>query len=104
MKLEFHGHNMDVATYPFRFMRILSIAGTGGSEPSECFLTLEKIRNHDDQSWVREWANLAERTQRLAEEFPASRAGGNRAPGVSPGKRLLPGGHVFLSAKQLADV
>ncbi len=68
MRLDFRGRNMDVATYPFRFMRILGIAGTGGSEPSECFLTLEKIRNHDDQSWIREWAKLAEKTERLAED------------------------------------
>jgi hypothetical protein len=68
MRLDFRGRNMDIATYPFRFMRILGIAGTGGSEPSECFLTLEKIQNHDDQSWIREWANLAEKTERLAED------------------------------------
>jgi pimeloyl-ACP methyl ester carboxylesterase len=68
MKLDFRGRNMDVATYPFRFMRILGIAGTGGSEPSECFLTLEKIRDRDEESWVREWAKLAEKMERLAEE------------------------------------
>jgi pimeloyl-ACP methyl ester carboxylesterase len=68
MKLDFRGRNMDVATYPFRFMRILGIAGTGGCEPSECFLTLEKIRDHDEKSWILEWVNLAECTERLAEE------------------------------------
>jgi len=66
MKLDFRGRNMDIATYPFRFMRILGIAGTGGSEANECFLTLEKIKDHNDQSWIREWANLAERTEQLA--------------------------------------
>ncbi len=68
MKLDFGGRNMDVATYPFRFMRILGIAGTGGSEANECFLTLEKVKNNDEQSWVREWANLAEKMERLAEK------------------------------------
>jgi len=68
MKLDFRGRNMDVATYPFRFMRILGIAGTGGCEANECFLTLERIRDHNDQSWVQEWANLAQKTERLAEE------------------------------------
>ena len=66
MKLDFRGRNMDIATYPFRFMRILGISGTGGSDPSECFLTLDKIRNHDDQSWVREWTRQAEKTEQLA--------------------------------------
>jgi hypothetical protein len=68
MKLDFRGRNMDVATYPFRFMRILGIAGTGGCEINECFLTLEKIREHDEQSWIREWIALAEKTERLADE------------------------------------
>lgn len=68
MKLDFRGRNMDVATYPFRFLRILGIAATGGSEANECFLTLERVKNNDEQSWVREWANMAARTERLAEK------------------------------------
>jgi hypothetical protein len=68
MKLDFRGRNMDIATYPFRFMRILGIAGTGGCAVNECFLTLERIKNRDDQSWIREWANIAERIERLAEK------------------------------------
>ncbi|HVP20254.1 MAG TPA: alpha/beta hydrolase [Anaerolineaceae bacterium] len=68
MKLDFRGRNMDVATYPFRFMRILGIAGTGGCEANECFLTLERIKEHDERSWVQEWANLAEKTANLAEK------------------------------------
>lgn len=66
MKLDFAGRNMDIATYPFRFMRILGIAGTGGCEVNECFLTLEKIKPHNEESWVREWALLAERVEALA--------------------------------------
>src|SRR5689334_17322741 len=68
MKLDFRGRNMDIATYPFRFMRILGIAGTGGCEVNECFLTLERIKDRDDQSWIREWANTAERIEQLAEK------------------------------------
>ncbi len=68
MKLDFRGRNMDVATYPFRFMRIMGIAGTGGCEANECFLTLERIKDRDDESWVREWAKTAEITERLAEK------------------------------------
>jgi hypothetical protein len=69
MQLDFRGRNMDVATYPFRFMRILGIAGTGGCEPSECFLTLERIKPNDEQSWIREWAALAERIEHQADKF-----------------------------------
>ncbi len=67
MKLNFSGRNMDIGTFPFRFMRILGIAGTGGSETHECFLTLERIKDRSDQSWVREWANTAAQTEQLAE-------------------------------------
>ncbi len=66
MKLDFGGRNMDVATYPFRFMRILALAGTGGSETNECFLVLEKTKQNDDQSWIKEWATLAEKLERAA--------------------------------------
>ena len=68
MKLDFRGRNMDIATYPFRFMRILGIAGTGGCDVNESFLTLGRIREHDDQSWIREWANTAQRTEQQAEK------------------------------------
>ena len=75
MKLDFRGRNMDIATYPFRFMRILGIASTGGCEANECFLTLERIRDHDDASWVQKWAELAERIERLAgDAFNAGQA------------------------------
>ena len=67
MKLDFTKRNMDVATFPFRFMRILGIAGTGGCEVNECFRTLEKVKQNDDQSWIREWAALAEKLERTAE-------------------------------------
>ncbi len=66
MKLDFARRNMDIATYPFRFMRILGIAGTGGCEINECFLTLEKIKPHNEESWIREWAHLAERVEGVA--------------------------------------
>ena len=68
MQLDFRGRNMDVATYPFRFMRILGLAGMGGCEPNECFLTLERVKDHNDESWVQEWARLAERIERQAEQ------------------------------------
>ncbi|MGB8212896.1 MAG: alpha/beta hydrolase [Anaerolineales bacterium] len=68
MKLDFSKRNMDVATFPFRFMRALTVVGAGGAEENECFLALEKTKNNNDQSWIREWAALAERVAQLAEK------------------------------------
>jgi hypothetical protein len=48
-------------------MRILSLAGTGGSEVNECFLALEKTKKNNDQSWVKEWAAMAEKLEQAAE-------------------------------------
>jgi len=67
MKLDFGKRYMDVATFPFRFMRALMVVGTG-SETSECFLTLEKTKKNNDQSWIREWAALGERIAQVAEQ------------------------------------
>ena len=68
MKLDFSKRNMDVATFPFRFMRALTAVGTGAAEENECFLALEKTRKNKDQSWIREWAIQAEKVSRLAEK------------------------------------
>ena len=67
MKLDFGRRNMDVATFPFRFMRILALAGTGGCETNECFLTLEKTKQNNDQSWIKEWATIAGKLEQAAE-------------------------------------
>lgn len=66
MKLNFR--DMDIATFSFRLVRALMVAGTGGSEISECLLALEKTKNNNDQSWVREWAALAAKASRVAEK------------------------------------
>ena len=66
MKLDFSERNMDVATFPFRFMRALTVIDSGAAEGNECFLALEKTKKNNDQSWIREWAALAEKTARLA--------------------------------------
>ena len=68
MKLDFSERNMDVATFPFRFMRALTVIDSGAAEGNECFLALEKTKKNNDQSWIREWAALAEKTARLAEQ------------------------------------
>jgi len=68
MKLDFGKRHMDVATFPFRFMRALMAVEAGAAEESECFLALEKTKNNNDQSWVREWSVLAENVSQLAEK------------------------------------
>jgi len=68
MKLDFGKRYMDVATFSFRFMRALMAVGTGGAEESECFLALEKTKNNNDQSWIREWAAVAEKASQVAEK------------------------------------
>jgi len=73
MKLDFSKRNMDVATFPFRFMRILSLAGTGGCEVNECFLALEKTKKNNDQSWIKEWAAMAEKLEQAAEKSMKTR-------------------------------
>jgi pimeloyl-ACP methyl ester carboxylesterase len=68
MKLDFGRRNMDIATFSFRFMRILALAGTGGSEVNECYLVLEKAKKNNDQSWIKEWATMAGKLERAAEQ------------------------------------
>ena len=68
MKLDFGGRNMDIATFPFRFMRILALAGTGGCEANEYFQVLEKTKKNNDQSWIKEWATMAGKLERAAEQ------------------------------------
>jgi len=68
MKLDYS--KMDVGSVTFNFVRTMMVAGTGGAEISECLLAVEKIRDNDPESWVREWAiiaaNVAETAERAA--------------------------------------
>jgi hypothetical protein len=66
MKLDFH--NMDIGSFPFNFIRTLSVAGTGGAEVNECLLAAERIQDKHEESWVQEWASLAEKVSRAAEQ------------------------------------
>ncbi|MDE1146436.1 MAG: alpha/beta hydrolase [Azospirillaceae bacterium] len=67
MKLDFSKKAMDIGTAEFNFMRTLMVAGTGGAEVNECFLALGRIKANDPESWVREWALLADRRRQAAE-------------------------------------
>jgi len=46
----------------------LMVAGTGGAEINECLLAIEKIQRSDDESWIQEWAAIAESANRSAEQ------------------------------------
>lgn len=66
MKLDLSLKAMDIGTPAFNFMRTLMVAGTGGAEISECFEALNRIKARDTESWVREWAILADRVREAA--------------------------------------
>ncbi len=73
MRLDFSQRTMDVGTSTFNFVRTLAVAGTGAAEINECLLVAERSRKKDNESWVREWASLAENVNRTADR--ATRAG-----------------------------
>jgi pimeloyl-ACP methyl ester carboxylesterase len=66
MKLDFH--KMDIGSFPFNYARTLMVAGTGGAELNECLLTAERIKDNNEESWVREWAIIAEKVAQAAEQ------------------------------------
>jgi pimeloyl-ACP methyl ester carboxylesterase len=73
LKLDFRRKTMDIGTFAFNFVRTLMVAGTGGAEINECLLVAERIRQNDDESWIREWAGVAESVYRIAEQATRSR-------------------------------
>jgi hypothetical protein len=46
--------------YSFQFMKVLGLAQEGASTISECFLTASRIIPGDNDSWCREWRNIAQ--------------------------------------------
>ncbi len=83
MKLDLE--DMTIGSAGFNFVRTLSVAATGGADFAECLIAARRIREGDDESWVREWAALAGRVQQAAEaatrsgDIPASRGAFLRA-------------------------
>jgi|CZKS01.1.fsa_nt_gi pimeloyl-ACP methyl ester carboxylesterase len=67
MKLDFGKKTMDIGTSAFNFVRTLMVMGTGGAEINECLLVTERIKQNDDESWIREWASVAESVNQIAE-------------------------------------
>src|SRR5438105_158254 len=68
MKLDFSKKMMDIGTPNFNLVRALALEGTGGSEVSECLLAADRIKDNDLESWVREWAIVAEKVAHTAEQ------------------------------------
>jgi len=68
MKLGFDNKAMDIGTPAFNFVRTLMVAGTGGAEINECLLAAERISGNDEESWIREWASVAENACRVADQ------------------------------------
>ncbi|MEP7285096.1 MAG: alpha/beta hydrolase [Chloroflexota bacterium] len=68
MKLDFSQKAMDIGTSSFNFVRTMMVAGTGGAELSECLLTAERIKDNNDESWIKEWAHTAEHVAQIAEQ------------------------------------
>lgn len=66
MKLDFH--KMDIGSFPFNYLRTLMVAGTGGAELNECLLAAERVKDNNEESWVREWAIIAEKVAQAAEQ------------------------------------
>lgn len=50
----------DNEDYSLQFMRVLGCAQEGASAISECFLTASHIATGDDESWYREWKDIAD--------------------------------------------
>ena len=68
MKFDFDKKYMDVGTFPFAYLRTLSVAATGGAELDECVMTAERIKDNNLESWTREWAITAEKVLKEAEQ------------------------------------
>ncbi len=66
MKLDFS--KMDIGTFQFNFVRALMVAPTGGAEVSECLKAAALIKDNDEEGWVREWVDIAEKAALEAEQ------------------------------------
>jgi pimeloyl-ACP methyl ester carboxylesterase len=73
MKLEFGNKAMNIGSFAFNFARTLMVAGTGAAELNECLSVAGRIKDDDQESWITQWAEMAERVSRTASE--AAQAG-----------------------------
>jgi hypothetical protein len=52
-------HWPEYEDYCFQFVRLLGAAQEGASTISECFLAATRVTSGDDESWHREWRQIA---------------------------------------------
>jgi pimeloyl-ACP methyl ester carboxylesterase len=72
MKFDFSKKQMDIGTFAFNFVRTLAVAGTGGAELNECLRAASAIKDGDIESWVTQWALLAEEVRAAATKARAA--------------------------------
>lgn len=55
--------------YSFQALRAISMAPSGAADIGEIMITLSKIEEGNDESWYREWYNLANQRETTAKDF-----------------------------------
>src|SRR5262249_26035675 len=66
MQFDFGPKVMDIGTFEFNYVRALMVAGTGAADIGECMMVGHRLKKGDTESWVREWAGLADRVRQSA--------------------------------------
>jgi pimeloyl-ACP methyl ester carboxylesterase len=64
MKIDFN--DKTVGGFTYEFVRGLSLEQAGAAEFGECMDTIGRVRNNDFDSWIREWADTADRVAAYA--------------------------------------
>ena len=72
------------------FMRLLAAAQEGGSTLAECWVTAKRIDFSDDDSWCREWTQLADANDAKI-DWQLFREQGDRAEQLAARRELLSG-------------
>ena len=97
MKLKLGKRNMDVANFS---IQVYAHSGAGRNRGNfkinECFLTLEKTQKNNEQSWIKEWAALAEKLEQAAERSMKIGQTLSARQEYLRASALLSGGHVFV--------
>lgn len=68
MKFDLGPKVMDIGTFEFNYVRALMVAGTGAADIGECSMVGHRIKDGDTESWVREWAALADKVRQSAHD------------------------------------
>ena len=55
--------------YSFQCLRTIGYTSTGGADIGECLSTVYRIKEGDNESWYKEWAETSKRLEKTAEAF-----------------------------------